>query len=125
LSWISCWMRLFRRVCHSFQELQPIAEWVADIDPLVAVETIIAFYLIPCISKAGSQGAKILDEQTGMGLARGPEVRIDAQMHLEQGSLEPCPAAGGQIGWLGDLRQTQTLAVKLPSFTLSALGHRQ
>jgi hypothetical protein len=55
-----------------------------------------------------------------MRLARGPEIRLDAEVELHAVAAEPAAAARGQPGWFRDLVQPEHGAVELAERWLAA-----
>jgi hypothetical protein len=55
-----------------------------------------------------------------MCLARGPEIRLDAEVEFHAVAAEPAATARGQRGWFRDLVQPEHVAVELAERWLAA-----
>jgi hypothetical protein len=108
-----------------FEELEPIAEGVVDIEPSESWQWLIVDDLYTGIGQALSETGDIVDQECRMRLAGGSEFLLDPKVDAHTLRLEPTPTANHEMTWLGNLRDAQKLLVELDGLILATLGHRQ
>jgi hypothetical protein len=94
------------------QELQPVAGRVMGVEAAVAGKGPVPLHDGP----VGLQAGRVLHDprhaQARVGLLRGAEVLLDAQMELDRAGGEPAAAAGGEHRRFRDLGHAQGVGVE-------------
>lgn len=104
-------------------EFQPISERIMYVDPPEARQGIIVNDFVTCVAALRGQAHNVRYEKCRMCLPRGPEIRIDSEMKLYPGFLEPCTTPFCQLGRLGDFLEFEDPCVKFARLALSAGRH--
>src|SRR4029434_5708150 len=74
-------------------QLQPVAERVADVDARAAVLRLADLHVVPGRAQTRGQLVEAVHDQPRMRLARRVEVGVDAEVDLDRAALEPGAAA--------------------------------
>ena len=115
-------MQLCRRRLH---ELDPIPEWVVDVEAQIAFETRVVLYVVATVAQLLSERPQAFDQQRRMGSPRRMKIRINAQMDFELFALKLAAAAVRQIRWFGNLRNSKCALIECPCTLFTAHRHRQ
>jgi hypothetical protein len=91
----------------ALHKFDPVAERVRGVDPLPACEQLILYDLVLCRAQAGHQLLQPGDDEGWVRLAGRSEVFLHTKMDLDLSGLEPRPATGSKVCWLGDLRNAE------------------
>jgi acetyl esterase/lipase len=76
-------------------------------------------------AEPGGEAVEVADEQRRVGLARGPEVAVDAEVQLDAVPAEPGPAPLGELGRFRGLLQPEDAAVERPNLVFRASRDRR
>ena len=79
-------------------QLDPVAERVVHVNPVVALKRFVAPYRMAGPFKRGCQSCEVLDQEGRVCLAGGLEVGFHTEMQLEPDLLEPAAAPAGKVG---------------------------
>jgi hypothetical protein len=120
-------MRSLRRWWHkTFDELNPIAEWVSELEPVVTRDRNTIHDFDPERAQLIPPARKIRDFISDVSLCQvSVNAVLDTDVHLAITQFEPKSAAFAEAGRLFDFQQAQNLAIKMASLIFSPSWDRQ
>src|ERR1700722_4452562 len=91
-----------RSTSARLQELQPIAERVGRVEPIMAGKVVVPRHRVAGRLEPHSKRPQAIHQQTRMSLERRLERVLDAQMHFECAATKPAATPRSQDGRLLD-----------------------
>src|SRR5207344_2179969 len=108
-----------------FHQLQPVAERIADVTTVEALQRHVVRDAVPGGLDPSSEGLQVLYQEGRVRLPRRRERLLDTEMYLQVALPEPDAAARRQLRRLRDLLQPEDRAVEAPGRLLLTRWHRE
>src|SRR5205823_9156170 len=89
------------------QKLDPVAERIGHIRPLITGERLVDGEETPELFAALRQRGQVIDEERRMRLLCRAEVLLNAEVHVGGAGAEPQTAAAGEVGGLRDFFESE------------------
>jgi hypothetical protein len=105
---------------NGFDELNAIAEWIADVDAVQALPDFVSACSEPC-----DEGVQVAAPQRAMRLARRAKVQLHAEMNFQLTALAPTAAALSKVGRFLRRRNPESSVVQRACEIFASGGHRQ
>lgn len=104
-------------------QLDPVAEGIIDIDPVIAGQRLVPPGGNAAFGELCNKAGEIIDQECRMRLARGPEVRFDAEMDPDRAAFEPAAAPLLEIVRFLHLGEAEEVAIEAARLIFAAGRH--